>query len=61
MEIQKQDNRDGRPKSFLFFMFIFLFGLAAFFLCLSAEFQKAKVNKFSSDLLLKLCILRSIR
>ncbi|KAL9307943.1 hypothetical protein AtEden1_Chr1g0034831 [Arabidopsis thaliana] len=42
MEVEEQDNRDGRPKSFLFFMFIFLFGLAAFFLCLSAEFQKAK-------------------
>ncbi|CAA0260481.1 unnamed protein product [Arabidopsis thaliana] len=49
MEVQEQDNRDGRPKSFLFFMFIFLFGLAAFFLCLSAEFQKAKGKDLKWD------------
>ncbi|KAG7598915.1 hypothetical protein ISN44_As06g031240 [Arabidopsis suecica] len=49
MEVQEQDNRNGRPKFSLFFMFIFLFGLAAFFLCLSAEFQKAKGKDLKWD------------
>ncbi|KAG7593593.1 Copper amine oxidase N-terminal [Arabidopsis thaliana x Arabidopsis arenosa] len=49
MEVQEQDNRNGRLKFSLFFMFIFLFGLAAFFLCLSAEFQKAKGKDLKWD------------
>ncbi|CAL9217006.1 unnamed protein product [Arabidopsis halleri] len=49
MEVQEQDNRNGRPNFSLFFMFIFLFGLAAFFLCLLAEFQKAKGKDLKWD------------
>ncbi|XP_010478586.1 PREDICTED: uncharacterized protein LOC104757534 [Camelina sativa] len=49
MEVQEQDTRNGRPNFSLFFMFIFLFGLAAFLLCLSAEFQKAKGKDLKWD------------
>ncbi|EOA38578.1 hypothetical protein CARUB_v10010398mg [Capsella rubella] len=49
MEVQEQVTRNGRPICSLFFMFIVFLGLAAFFLCLSAEFQKAKGKDLKWD------------
>ncbi|KAL1204956.1 Protein MODIFYING WALL LIGNIN-1 [Cardamine amara subsp. amara] len=49
MEVQEQNSQNGRPNFSLFFMFIVLFGLAAFVLCLSSEFQKAKGKDLKWD------------
>ncbi|CDY62880.1 hypothetical protein Bca4012_092949 [Brassica carinata] len=42
MEVQEQDTRKKRPQLSPIFIFIVFLGLAAFFLCLASEFQKAK-------------------
>uniref|UniRef100_A0A1J3H1Z8 Uncharacterized protein n=2 Tax=Noccaea caerulescens TaxID=107243 RepID=A0A1J3H1Z8_NOCCA len=49
MEVQEQYTWKRRPEFSLVFIFIFLFGLAAFSLCLASEFQKAKGKDLKWD------------
>ncbi|CAH2034765.1 unnamed protein product [Thlaspi arvense] len=49
MEVQEQDTRNRRPELSLVFIFITFFGIAAFFLCLASEFQKAKGKDLKWD------------
>lgn len=59
MEVQEQDTRKKRPQLSPIFIFIVFLGLAAFFLCLASEFQKAKVDSYAQYLFPKLSILCS--
>ncbi|XP_018449418.1 protein MODIFYING WALL LIGNIN-1 [Raphanus sativus] len=49
MEVQEQDSRKKRPDFSPIFIFIVFLGLAAFFLCLASEFQKAKGKDLKWD------------
>ncbi|ESQ33664.1 hypothetical protein EUTSA_v10008873mg [Eutrema salsugineum] len=50
MKVLEQDHtRNRRPKFSLVFIFIFFFGLAAFFFCLASEFHKAKGKDLKWD------------